>query len=451
MTSDRFVDSLIRAGYDSDAARSRAVWLARTDAEFERVTGSPPDWRWCVPGRIEIFGKHTDYAGGRSLLAAVPRGFAVAARARDDDRVRVMDARHGESIIIDVHDTQRTWRGWANYAAVTVRRFHQNFPGAALGMDIAIASDLPRAAGLSSSSAFVVSIALALIRTAGLDTRDDWQREITCLEDLAWYLGCVENGLTYRSLDGTAGVGTQGGSQDHTAIVACRPGMVSHYSFMPVKAHGETVMPASWRFVVASSGVHADKAGTVRERYNRASEAVQALLGIWNAIAQEPSVSLAAALGSSADAQDRLHQAIRNDSSARRGSGLPEFSIEDLDRRLLMFARETARVPQAAAAFGSADQARLEGLTRSSQEDAERLLGNQIPETVALASMAYDLGAFAASAFGAGFGGSVWALVPAADAAAFGDAWLRRYREVFPFRDTCESFSAMPGPGAVAI
>ena len=115
----------------------------------------------------------------------MPRGFAVVARARSDNRVRVLDARYGESIVIDVLDHERPWRGWANYAAVTVRRFARNFPGAALGTDIAIASDLPRAAGLSSSSAFVVSIALALIRRAGLEARDDWRNTITSVEDLA--------------------------------------------------------------------------------------------------------------------------------------------------------------------------------------------------------------------------------------------------------------------------
>jgi len=39
-------------------------------------------------------------------------------------------------------------------------------------------------------------------------------------------------------------------------------------------------------------------------------------------------------------------------------------------------------------------------------------LGNQIPQTIFLAKTARQLGAVAASAFGAGFGGSVWALVP---------------------------------------
>ncbi|MGH7448520.1 MAG: galactokinase family protein, partial [Longimicrobiales bacterium] len=43
-----------------------------------------------VPGRIEVLGKHTDYAGGRSLLAAVHRGFVVAAAPRPDGAVQVI-------------------------------------------------------------------------------------------------------------------------------------------------------------------------------------------------------------------------------------------------------------------------------------------------------------------------------------------------------------------------
>ena len=67
-------------------------------------------------------------------------------------------------------------------------------------------------------------------------------------------------------------------------------------------------------------------------------------------------------------------------------------------------------------------------------QEAEALLGNQVPETVALAASARQLGAAAASAFGAGFGGSVWALVPRADAEGFAAAWLERYTRDFPAR-----------------
>jgi galactokinase len=444
MTGTGLAASLEAAGYDQGAAQSRAAWLLRSSAELERLTGQPPHWRWCVPGRIEIFGKHTDYAGGRSLLSAVPRGFVVAARPRTDGRVRVIDARNDDAVMLDPLETARTWRGWANYVAVTARRLARDFPGAALGTDIAVASDLPRAAGLSSSSALVVGIALALVRRGALDIREDWRQVIGSREDLAWYLGCVENGLTYKQLAHMEGVGTLGGSQDHTAILACRPGVVSQYGFMPVLPQGVVAMPADWRFVVASSGVHADKAGSVRDRFNRASRAVRALLDIWNEAAPEPAASLAQALATGSDAEARLGPLLRQ--SDTRG-----FAVEDLERRLSHFIRENARVPAAARAFEAGDRGALGDLALASQDDAERLLGNQIPETIALAAMARQEGAFAASAFGAGFGGSVWALVSASEADAFGRAWLGRFRRAFPYRETADWFTAAPGPGACEI
>ena len=92
------------------------------------------------------------------------------------------------------------------------------------------------------------------------------------------------------------------------------------------------------------------------------------------------------------------------------------------------FVRETARAPQAAVAFRDADRAAIGELAADSQREADELLGNQIPETILMAKLARDHGAFASSSFGAGFGGSVWALVPAAEAAAFGERWIARLR-----------------------
>jgi galactokinase len=52
--------------------------------------------RWFAPGRIEVFGKHTDYAGGRSLVCAVPRGVTIEAQPSDDGLVVVEDQTVGE-------------------------------------------------------------------------------------------------------------------------------------------------------------------------------------------------------------------------------------------------------------------------------------------------------------------------------------------------------------------
>ena len=71
-------------------------------------------------------------------------------------------------------------------------------------------------------------------------------------------------------------------------------------------------------------------------------------------------------------------------------------------------------------------------LVDRSQQNAERWLANQVPETIVLAREARNLGAIAASAFGAGFGGSVYALVHQRDAEAFARRWHEEYLRAFP-------------------
>jgi len=438
-------DHFRQLGMPDDAAESRTELIGRVCRGFEQLVGSSPEWSWFVPGRIEVFGKHTDYAGGRSLLAAVPRGFGAAARPRRDGLVRVMDVRYGSRTEIDPLDDRGALTGWASYIQVVARRFARNFPGAALGVDLAIASDLPRAAGLSSSSALVVAVATALARRAELSAREEWQAEIAGLEDLAWYLGCVENGLDYRGLAGTAGVGTHGGSEDHTAILTCRAGFLSQYRFVPVAHQGDVSMPADWAFVIASSGVHADKAGSVRDHYNRASLGARALLACWNAAAPAPAHSLAAALAGEG-ALERLRDLV-----ARRPPA--GYDAAGLARRLAHFVAEDGRVPLAARAFADADADAVGALARASQSEADEWLGNQVEETRALAASACARGAMAASSFGAGFGGSAWALVPAGEADRFGPAWLddyaRRCRTVA--RASLEWFVARPGPALTEV
>jgi galactokinase len=368
----------------------------------------------------------------------------LVARRRTDGIVRVGDIFDGQVIEVDPSGAAPAhYRGIQRYVHVVAHRFFLNFPGCDLGANIAIASDLPRASGLSSSSALVVGVALALIERAGLRDRDEWHRHLQRVEDLAWYLGCVENGLDFPGLPGSAGVGTHGGSEDHTAILTGKTDHVSLYRFVPVCPLGDTRMPSDWTFVIASSGVQADKAGSVMDRYNRASNGVRALHAIWNQQAGT-APSLADALTSSDDAIARLKSWL-----CTGGNGA--FSPADLERRLDHFVRESARPPQAAVAFANADRDALGHLSAESQREAADLLGNQIPETIAMASLARQVGAFASSSFGAGFGGSVWAAVPTADADAFGEEWVRAYARRMPNAGTVPWFVARPGPAATAV
>jgi galactokinase len=417
--------------------------LVRTvTAAFAARTGSAPAWRWFVPGRIEIAGKHTDYAGGHSLVAAIPRGFVVAASPRPDALVRVYDAQLDEEATIDYATQDPAPDGWARYVDVVVRRLSRDFPGAALGADIAIASNLPPAAGLSSSSALVVGISTALIARAELDRREEWRQAIHSKTDLAGYLGAVENGLAFSTLPGAAGVGTHGGSEDHTAILCGRADTVSAYSYVPVRHVTDAPMPADWVFVVAASGVEAHKTAGARDQYNRASLATQALADVWRRAggAGQTLAQILRAPGAVAELRERIARFPH-----------PDFAAEALRVRLDHFVREDARVLQFAEAFRRGDAARLGALSRESHDEADRLLDNQIAETRALAALAYDAGGFAASAFGAGFGGSVWALAPTSDGDAVAARWLAEYRKKFPARFTAETFVTRPGKGVIDL
>jgi galactokinase len=405
------------------------------------MLGRPAERAWWVPGRVEVFGKHTDYGGGPSLVGALPRGFLIAGSRRRDDRLRVVDT--GDGSAYELHlATGRSAdaTGWRRYADVLARRLARNFPGARLGADLTLASDLPSASGMSSSSALVVGLAHAIVRLCELDELDDWRAAIASPIDQAGYYASLENGLSFGPFSGDGGVGTFGGSEDHTAIVCARPGHLSQFTYVPVRRVADVPFPSAWTFVLAASGVAAEKAGRARAQYNRASLALGALTDLWRRYLG-PVASLREALDAEPDAEARLRAVID-----RHGGGA--WPRDDLVVRLTHFAREYPRPGLAAAAFAAADAGAVAALATASHEDADLLLRNQVVETNALAAMALRGGAFAASAFGAGFGGSVWALVATSDAEAvtdFGEAWLAEYRATFPARASGATwFAARP-------
>jgi galactokinase len=69
-----------------------------------------------------------------------------------------------------------------------------------------------------------------------------------------------------------------------------------------------------------------------------------------------------------------------------------------------------------------------------------------------LAASARGLDAVAASAFGPGFGGSVWAMVKTSEVDDFLAAWARHYHETFPERTENACFFATgAGPAAFRV
>jgi galactokinase len=120
--------------------------------------------------------------------------------------------------------------------------------------------------------------------------------------------------------------------------------------------------------------------------------------------------------------------------------------------RVAQLHSETRFVHAAGDALAIGDLFGLGAIVDASQSTAVRLLGNQVPETIALAQSARELGAVAASAFGAGFGGSVYALVDTAGAEEFRHRWVKAYSAAFPNRGADATFFVTrAGPPATSL
>ena len=139
---DELATQLFTTGLSRGACESKARLFARAASALsitgEAGSGQPP-LAFFVPGRIEVLGKHTDYAGGRTMVAAVERGFCIAALPRDDRQIVVIDAANGETIVFLADpDLQPQAGSWSNYPMTVARRVARNFPGAVRGADIAL-------------------------------------------------------------------------------------------------------------------------------------------------------------------------------------------------------------------------------------------------------------------------------------------------------------------------
>jgi galactokinase len=321
-----------------------------------------------------------------------------------------------------------------------------NFSGPMRGADIIFESDLPHAAGVSSSSALVVAIFMALSAVNDLPRRPEYRKNIISSEDLGGYLGSVENGLDFKSLLGSEGVGTFGGSEDQTAILCSRANTLVQYSFCPVRFERAIALSPGYGFVIASSGVMAEKTGAALERYNRVARRLSVGLQAWCTATGRSDLSMGDAIASTPGAREQIREIL----GATTGADYTAHSL--LDRFDQFHAEANELIPAAGDALERGDMVAFGDLVTRSQSGAERALENQIPETITLVQQARELGALAASAFGAGFGGSVWALVDSKSADLFRDRWRDAYRNAFPTSAPhAEFFVTQAGPAALRL
>lgn len=156
---------------------------------FQELTGHAPDGVWSAPGRVNLIGEHTDYNDGFVLPFAIPHRTYAAVGMRADGRIRVTSDHAEHPVEVAFADltalfpkpgdtSLRVADAWAAYplgVAWALRAASTDAHGVAdaHGVDIAITSDVPVGAGLSSSAAIEGATASALndVWNADLDRK----------------------------------------------------------------------------------------------------------------------------------------------------------------------------------------------------------------------------------------------------------------------------------------
>jgi galactokinase len=129
--------------------------------------GAEPTALVRAPGRVNLIGEHTDYNQGLVLPIAIDRATYAVAGPGGEGRVRIFSATLDRSVDFDLQDNPPPATvGWDAYPrGVAAELTKVGVP--LVGAQIYLESDLPIGAGLSSSAALEVSVALGLLAVAG--------------------------------------------------------------------------------------------------------------------------------------------------------------------------------------------------------------------------------------------------------------------------------------------
>ena len=368
---------------------------------FRSRFGGTADGVWFAPGRANLMGEHTDYNEGFVLPFALGQGIVAAAARRSDRRLVLCSAQEPGSLVEVALDGLAPGQvtGWAAYPAGVAWALAcagYEVPGAC----VAIGSDVPAGAGLSSSAALECATALVLTGLAGpaVDRRE-----------LAAIARRAENdfvGVPSGIMDQSASLLGRSG---HALLLDCRSLEASQVPFDPA-ASGARLLLINTR---ASHELTAGEYGRRRAECEQAAR----LLGV-------PSLRYLTDVGD-------LHRLT--DPVLRRRA---RHVVTDNQRVLEVAGLLTSGSGDPYPAIGRLlTQAHL-----SLRDDFEV----SWPEADATVDAALAAGALGARMIGGGFGGSVLALVREAEPvrAAVAGAFARRSWTAPEFLEAAPSDSA---------
>lgn len=372
---------------------------ARARAAFAEAFGTEPARLWQAPGRVNLIGEHTDYNDGFVLPCAIDRRTVVAVGPGAGE-VEVVAADLGERDRFAPALPIANGAPWADYVRGVAAELLLTGRAPAPAR-LAIAGDVPLGAGLSSSAALEVAVALALTdgAVAGEAAALVGQRAENR------FVGC-RCGIMDQLVSACAVAG-------HALLIDCR-----------TLARRPVPLPPGVAVLVIDSGVrHAHATSGYNDRRAECDRAA-AHYGV-------------AAL-----------RDLDEPTLLARAAGLDDVAF----RRARHVVTENARVLTAADALAAGDLGRMGRLMaashRSMRDDFE-ITVPAIDRIVALADEAVG-GGGGARMTGGGFGGSVVALVPGDRVDAVRAHVAARYRTPAGDPPAIARFAAAPGAGPVA-
>ncbi|MDE2405163.1 MAG: galactokinase [Sphingomonadales bacterium] len=372
----------------------------RLCAGFAARFGDVPALVARAPGRVNLIGEHTDYNDGFALPVAIPLETRVAFRP-GGDRMLVCALDFGEDDAFDPAAVAPApgWRAYVRGVVDQLGRAGVRVPGGAL----AIAGDIDRGTGLSSSASLEVALATVLLAAAG----ERWDPLRVAL--LAQRAECDFVGVRCGNLDQIASAATAAG---HALLIDCRS--------LDLR---QIAMPADVAVLIVQSGV---VRGLLDGEYNlRRQQCERAARELGVAALRDADAALLAA------AQGRLDPVDH--------------------RRARHVIGDSRRTLAAAAALAAGDLVATGRLMRESHVSQAEDFGITVPHTDRLAALlnAAIGEAGGARQTGGGFGGAVVALLPRHRLADVQAAVLSDYRT--PAGEPPEITVAYPAAGASLI
>ncbi len=352
--------------------------LERLGEVFATVYGLDPAFVWSAPGRVNLIGEHTDYNGGFVLPFALPHRTAVGAARSDRPEWRVWSEAENQSVAFGARDLEPgRILGWAGYVAGIVwvlREAGIEVPYARL----AVASDVPIGAGLSSSAALECAVLATLIDLAGASDSVPVAR---------WPALAQRSENLY--------VGVPCGIMDQAASTLCRRG---HALFLDCRSQATEQVA----FDLGAAGMAMLVVDTHAPHRHSESE---------YAARRATCEAAAAALGVST-----LREVADLDSA------LGALGDDLMRRRVRHVVSENDRVLETVARLQSGAAAEIGPLLSASHASLRDDYEVTVAELDAAVDAAIAAGALGARMTGGGFGGCIIALVNAAGVQAVADA-----------------------------